>query len=127
VITHLPFLFVHEILSGFPAPEEEDRLANLLAILRHLAPLTNEPTEGSNTGTGANHDDRLGWVRGELEVGVADVDRDLEAVIFVAWAVNLVREAKGSRVRVAILLLLESKEVVGRDTAERIVTAREHL
>jgi hypothetical protein len=71
-----------------------------------LSTLLNETAEGSDTSTRTNHDDRLAGVRGELEVGVTNMDRNVDAIILVAGACKLVALTERCRVGVAVLLLL---------------------
>jgi hypothetical protein len=66
--TYLPFLLVDEILVLLPAAEEQDSLANNLAVASHLGALLDETSERRDTGTGADHDDRLRRVGRQLEV-----------------------------------------------------------
>ena len=122
-LTYLPFVLVHEILGRLAAAKEEQSLANLLAVLGLLNALADKATHGSDTGTGTNADDGLGGIRGELEVGVADMDGNVDAVVLVTRTHDFVRKTKGAGLRVTVLLLLESEEVVGGDTAEGIITA----
>jgi len=108
-----------------PAAEEQDGLADDLAVAGHLSALLDEASEGCDTGTGADHDDRLRRVGGELEVRVADVDRDVDAVILVARSGDGVVEAVRVGVRVTVLLLLQGEEVVGCDTLDYVRCTRD--
>ena len=59
VETYLPFFLVNEVLTLLPAAEEQDSLADVLAIASHFRALLDETSERRNTSTGANHDDGL--------------------------------------------------------------------
>jgi len=59
VVTYLPFLLVEEVLALLPAAEEQDGLADVLAVPGHFRALLDETPERRDTGTGANHDDGL--------------------------------------------------------------------
>jgi len=68
------------------AAEEQDCFSDGLAGLGLGGALLDEGAEGGDTRSGADHDDGLGGVRGELEVGVADMDGDVDTVVLVAGA-----------------------------------------
>lgn len=121
-MTYLPFVLVHEILGRLAAAKEEQSLANLLAVLGLLDALADETTHGSDTGTRTNADDGLGGIRGELKVRVADMDRNVDAVVLVAGAGDFVGKTEGAGLGIPVLLLLECEEVVGGDTAEGVIT-----
>lgn len=123
-MTYLPLVLVHEVLGRLAAAKEEQSLANLLAVLGLLHALTDEATHGRNTGTGTNADDGLGGIRGELEVGVADMNGDVDTIVLVTGASEFVGKTKRARFGLAVLLLLEREEVVGGDTAEGVITTR---
>lgn len=103
-----------------PASEEQNRLSDWGSGSSLRSTLLDESTERSDTGSGANHDNRLGWVGGELEVGVADVYGDVDAIVLVPGAGDLVGKSVGVWVGVAVLLLLECQEVVGGYTLEGV-------
>lgn len=126
-ITYLPLRLVHEILSRLSASKEQESLANFDSILSLLGTFLNESTERGNTSSRANHDDGLTRVRGQLEVGVTNMDRNVNTIILVARTHDFVALTKGCGVGVTILLLLQGQEIVGGNAAERITTSRNHL
>lgn len=124
--TDLELVFIHEILSPLAAAEKQNGTTNVDAVARLLSTFLDEASERSNTSSGADHDDGLGGVGRQLEVGVADVNRDVDAIVLVAGAVQLVGQTKGRRVGVSVLLLLQSEQVVGGDATERVFSTNDH-
>lgn len=118
--TYCPLFLVEEVLGLGPATEEEDGLANGLASSRLCGAFLDEGAERSNTGPWADHDDRLGWVGRQLEVRVADVDGDVDTIVFISWAGDFVGEPVWVWVQVALLLLLKCQEVICGDALERL-------
>src|SRR3954465_14609847 len=115
---YLELIFVEEVLVALTASKEQKCRSNLLTLGGESSTFLNESTERRNTSTGANHDDGLGGVRGELEVGVADVDRHMDTIVLVAGTGDRVSQAMRIGRGVAILLLLQRQEVVGGDTLD---------
>lgn len=55
------------------------------------------------------------------------MDGDVNTIITIPGASDLIGETKRTRVRLAILLLLEGQKIIGGDTPERVFTARQML
>ena len=64
-LTYFPLLLVEEILALLPAAEEQDGLADVLAIASHFRALLDETSERRDTGAGTDHDD---WLKGRRGV-----------------------------------------------------------
>ena len=125
--TYLPLILIREILGRFPAPEEEERLSNVDTVLRLSSSLLNKRAERCDASAWPNHDDGLGGVRWKFEVGVPDVDRNMNPIVLVAGTHDLIGSAKRRGIVVTILLLLQGQDVVGRHAAERCVASRDGL
>lgn len=111
---------VDEIFIAFAASEEQKSGSDLLALGGESSTFLDETTEGGNTGTRTNHDDGLGRIRRQLEVGVADMDRHVNSIVLVARTGDGVSQAMGVGLRVTVLLLLEGQKVVGGDTLNHV-------
>lgn len=118
--TYLPFILVEEILVTVTAAKEQNSSADLLALGSQSSTFLNEPTERSDTSAGTDHDDGSRGIRGQLEVGVADVNWDMDSIVLVAWTSDIVSLAVGIGRWVSVLLLLQSKKVVRGDTLDDV-------
>ena len=122
---YLKFIRVQEILVTLTATKEQKRGANLLALSGQGSTFLDESTERSHTGTRTNHDDRLGRVRGKLEVRVTNVDRHVDSIVLVARTSNRVGQTMRIRSGITVLLLLQGQEVVGGHTLDNVVVTRQ--
>ena len=122
-MTYIPFIFVKPIFSLPSATVEKDCLANILAIFGLLGAFLHEAAEGRDTSARTDHDDGFAWVGGEFEVGVADMDRNVEAVVFIAGTIDGVGEAVGRWFGVTVLLLFEGEEVVRGNAFDNVAGA----
>jgi len=103
----LPFVTVKEVFRLLPTSEEEEGAADVLSCFGLGSAFLDERAEGCNAGTGSDHDDGFGGVGRELEVRVADVYGDVNAIVLVAWTGDFVGKTVGIRRGIAVLLLLE--------------------
>lgn len=90
--TYIPFSLVKPVFRGPSAAIEEDRFADVLALLGLLRSFLDKAAEGSNPSSRPHHDDRFARVGGEFEVGVTHVDWNVNTIVFVARAGNGVGE-----------------------------------
>ena len=122
--TYLELVLVQEILITLPAAEEQDNGTNLFATGSQCGTLLDETTEWRNTGTRANHNNGTSRIRRQLEVGVTNMDRNMDTIIFIARAVDRISQTVRIRRRVTILFLLESKQVVRGNTLDHMRSSR---
>jgi hypothetical protein len=118
--TYLEFVLVDVVLVALATSEEQKGSSDLLALGSESSTFLDETTEGSDTSSRTNHDDGLGRIRRQLEVGVADVNRNVNSVVLVARAGDGVGQTVGIGLRVTILLLLQGQEVVGGNTLDHV-------
>jgi len=124
-MTYLELLLVEEVLIALTATEEQQSSSDLLTLGSKSCTLLDETAERSNTSTGTNHDNGLRGIGRQLEVGMTDVNGNVDTIILVARTGNGVSQAVGVGRGVAILLLLQSQKIVGSDTLNHMRSTRQ--
>lgn len=93
--TYLPLLLVQEVLISITATKEQNRRSNVLATFSQSSSFLDEATERRNASTGSDHDDGFGRIRRQLEIGVANMDWDVNSIVLVARTSNSICQTMG--------------------------------
>ena len=105
--TYIPFGLVQEVLRLPPATEEQHRFANRLTGLGLGRSFLEKGAERGNARSRSDHDDGFRGIRGQLEVGVANMNRHMETIVLVAWARDDIVQTVWIWMGLSMLLLLQ--------------------
>ena len=122
---YIPLILIQKVLVPVPTSEKEYRPPDLIAPLRYRSSLLDEAAERCDARAGTDHDNRLGGIRRQLEVRMADMHRHMDAIVLVPRSIDRIRQTMGIRMLFPMLSLLQRKQVIRRHAANDVLRVRD--